>query len=227
MNIQENLLTIKKKIATAAFNAERKTDSVKLLGVTKKQPLKAIHDAYLAGLCDFGENYLQEAQPKIKALSNYPIQWHFIGPIQSNKAKDIARLFSWVHSVDRIKVAKLLHAGRQEHQDPLNICIQVNIDNEPSKSGVSIESLHELIDAILPLDKLRLCGLMTMPQQKNYEQNQKESFVRLRNLLVSTNNQYNLNLETLSMGTSQDYQSAISAGSTIIRVGQALFGKRL
>ena len=226
MSIHDNLIKVQDDIARTAIEAGRTPSHVKLLGVTKKQPIDAIEEAYRAGLFDFGENYLQEAKPKVKALAHADINWHFIGPLQSNKAKDIARMFSWVHSVDRIKIASLLHAERQDQQGPLNICIQVNMDNEPSKSGVLVESLDELVEAILPLDSLRLRGLMAMPKIQKHANLQIQSFDRLKNLLISINNRYNLNLDTLSMGTSQDYHSAILSGSTIIRVGQAIFGKR-
>lgn len=226
MSIRENLIKVQNEIIQTAQEAGRISTHIKLLGVTKKQPISAIREAYEAGLVDFGENYLQEAIPKIKALGHAPIHWHYIGPIQSNKTKDIARMFSWVHSVDRIKIATLLHAERKNNQNPLNICIQVNIDNESSKSGVLVESLSELVEAILPLDSLKLRGLMAMPKIQNNTDLQMQSFDRLKILLISINNRYNLNLDTLSMGTSQDYHSAIFSGSTIIRVGQAIFGKR-
>tara|TARA_Y100000588_G_scaffold390484_2_gene496136 strand:- start:1530 stop:2213 length:684 start_codon:yes stop_codon:yes gene_type:complete len=227
MSISDNFYKIQQEVEKAASNARRATESIKILGVSKKQTADAIREAFLAGLTDFGENYLQEALPKIKALNQYPIHWHFIGPIQSNKAQDIAKNFSWVHSLDRVKVARLLDKERQTHKAPLHVCIQVNLDDEPSKSGIAIDNVDELLQAILPLNSLNIRGFMAMPKLHKNQDTQYASFLRLKELLISTNNRYNLDLDTLSMGTSQDYHPAIIAGSTIIRVGQALFGKRI
>jgi len=199
---------------------------ITLLAVSKKASNSAIKEAFSAGIHDFGESYLQEALSKIEALSQLPVRWHFIGPIQSNKAKKIACHFDWVHSVSRFDIAKRLSDARPPSMPPLNICLQVNMDNEESKSGVAAEDVQELAASILPLPRLHLRGLLLIPKYRDDEEQQYLSFLRLSNLLNTLNQHLSLPLDTLSMGMSQDMCGAIRAGSTIVRIGTAIFGKR-
>ena len=198
-----------------------------MLAVSKGHSCAEIEQAYVAGLCEFGENYLQEALTKIRTLTEPSILWHFIGPIQSNKTYEIAQHFSWVHSVCREKVAQQLSDARPSSKPSLNVCIQVNLDDETSKSGVNVEDVAKLANYILQLPRLRLRGLMLIPKPQNDEQLQYLSFLRLKQLLDKLNQQLNLTMDTLSMGMSNDYKAAIRAGSTIVRIGTAIFGARV
>lgn len=222
----QHLFKLKTVIQEAEQTSSRAPKSVKLLAVTKGVSTRFINYAIAAGLKDFGENYLQEAQLKIKELSNKAVNWHFIGPIQSNKCKDIANYFSWVHSVSRLKIAVILNNERPLTLPALNICIQVNIDDEKSKSGVLPHELAPLVESILKLPRLHLRGLMMIPKPVEDEHLQYQSFLRLKHLLEHINNQFDLTLDTLSMGMSDDLKPAIKAGSTIVRIGRALFGER-
>ena len=225
MSIVERIKSIKKRIEEAKALYHRH-DPITLLAVSKKASVDAIKEAFSAGICDFGESYLQEALSKIEALADLPLCWHFIGPIQSNKTKKIACHFDWVHSVSRYEVAKLLNNARPTTKPALNICIQVNLDNEASKSGVSIEHIEALALSILPLSGLKLRGLMLIPPHTPNEEQQYLSFLRLSHLLQTLNQALPVTLDTLSMGMSQDMCAAIRAGSTIVRVGSAIFGTR-
>ena len=226
MHIIERINHIKHLIREAEIASGRQPGYVGLLAVSKGQSSQAIEEAYHAGLRDFGENYLQEAQTKMQALATLPLCWHFIGPIQSNKTAMIARLFSWVHSVSRLKIAELLNDARPTSMPPLNICLQVNFDNEETKAGVSPDALVELATAILQLPRLHLRGLMLIPKPLDNVSQQYDSFLRLSQMQNTVNQQLNTTMDTLSMGMSTDFQAAIYAGSTIVRLGTAIFGQR-
>lgn len=214
-------------IHQAEIAAHRPEGDVKLLAVSKGHPCSKIQEAHSAGLHDFGESYLQEALAKIQILNTLPLCWHFIGPIQSNKAHSIAHYFSWVHSVSRQKIAQQLNEARPISMPPLNICLQVNFDDEKTKSGVAPEEAASLASYILELPRLRLRGLMLIPKPETDEQSQYLSFLRLSQLLDMLNQQLNIAMDTLSMGMSNDMQAAIRAGSTIVRIGTAIFGSRV
>ena len=199
---------------------------VSLLAVSKTKPAEDIISLYQAGQRDFGENYLQEAILKQKKLSNYAISWHFIGPIQSNKTRELARSFSWVHTVDRLKIAQRLQQQRPDHLPALNICLQVNIDQEESKSGLNIDNLDAIIEPILSMNRLRLRGLMAIPKVRTSFEQQREPFKRLAELKDKLNNTFNIQLDTLSIGMSADLEAAICEGSTMVRIGTAIFGSR-
>ncbi len=222
MKISDNLTQVRKRIQAAAQKAGRSTSDITLLAVSKTQGELAIRDAYAAGQRDFGENYLQEAEQKRQQLSDLDLSWHFIGSIQSNKAKTLARAWDWVHCVDRLKVAESLNRHRPENLNPLNICLQVNIDNEASKSGCKISEIEALAEAVAKLTRLRLRGLMVIPSPENST----PAFKQTKEILNNINKTYNLELDTLSMGMSADLGEAIQCGSTIVRVGTAIFGAR-
>ncbi|WP_067515970.1 YggS family pyridoxal phosphate-dependent enzyme [Endozoicomonas ascidiicola] len=200
---------------------------VQLLAVSKTKPTDMIRDAWSCGQKHFGESYLQEAISKIQALHDLSdIHWHFIGPIQSNKTRDIAEHFEWVHSVDRLKIAQRLNDQRPELLPPLNICLQVNISGETSKSGVSLDELPQLVQAINQLPRLTLRGLMGIPAPESDPAQQRIPFRTLADALKSLNKQFSLDMDTLSMGMSDDLEAAIQEGSTMVRIGTALFGER-
>ncbi len=226
MSIAERLQQTQRLIHDTAHQYGRNPQDIRLIGVTKGQPLEAIIEAYHAGLTDFAENYWQEAHDKIMQLSHLPITWHFIGPIQSNKTRDIANHVAWVHSVSREKIARLLASYRKPELPPLNICIQVNLDEEQSKSGVAPHDVRDLITQIQDFPHLHLKGLMTIPEPRYNESEQYASFFRLTTLFNELNQSLDAPLETLSMGMSDDLVAAIRAGSTMVRVGQAIFGPR-
>lgn len=226
MSISERLNQVKHLINEREILFHRQTGDVQLIAVSKGHPSTSIKEAYHAGQRDFAENYYQEAQDKIEALSSFPLCWHFIGPIQSNKAKGIASLFSWVHSLCRLNIAKQLNEARPDNLPPLNICLQVNLDQEPTKSGIEPQHVAELAAYVLQCNRLQLRGLMCIPKQQPNEDLQYLSLLRLKNLLDTLNNQLNLRMDTLSMGMSQDISAAIHAGSTMLRIGTAIFGER-
>jgi len=208
-----------------------KQPSPTLLAVSKTRSTDDISALHQLGQCHFGENYLNEALSKIETLKALDITWHFIGPIQSNKTRPIANHFHWVHSVDRLKVAKRLNDQRLADLPPLNICLQVNIDNEPSKSGFSIEDVPAVAAEILQLPHLRLRGLMCIPQKSDNTLQQRQPFQKLAALLQQLKQslgqkQPTLTLDTLSMGMSNDLEAAIQEGATLVRIGTALFGPR-
>ena len=220
--IAENIAKVGARIREAAQASQRDCATIGLLAVSKTKPAAAIRLAHAAGLRDFGENYLQEALEKQAELSDLPLIWHFIGPIQSNKTRAIAEHFAWVHSVDRLKIAERLSAQRPPHLPPLNICLQVNVSGEPSKSGCSPQDLPALAQAVSQLPHLKLRGLMTIPQPTEDRAAQRAAFARLREL----QERLNLGLDTLSMGMSHDLEAAIAEGATWVRIGTALFGVR-
>lgn len=225
MNIHQRITYIQQLIRSTAIACQRPPQDIQLLAVSKGHPASEIQQAYLAGLINFGESYLQEAQEKIQALANFPLCWHFIGPIQSNKTSGIARYFSWVHSVCRQKIALQLNEARSASLPPLNICIQVNLDQEKTKAGVQPQDIIELANFILQLPRLHLRGLMVIPRQQLEEPEQFSSLIRLTKLLQDTNQKLNISMDTLSMGMSGDLQAAIRAGSTMVRIGTAIFGE--
>ena len=220
--IKDNIAAVELQISSACQLANRNADEVTLLAVSKTKPIEMLEQAYNAGQRNFGESYVQEAVEKITALQNKTdITWHFIGPIQTNKTKLIASHFSWVHSIDRIKVAKRLNEHRSDQDTSLNICLQVNISGELSKSGVLPQELSALLAVIETCENLSLRGLMAIPE-KNASQ---ASFVEMQNLFLKLQKQYP-SMDTLSMGMSADMQLAINAGSTLVRIGSAIFGAR-
>ncbi|CAN1605665.1 YggS family pyridoxal phosphate-dependent enzyme [Pseudomonas mediterranea] len=220
--IADNIAQVRSRIRAAEQAAHRAADSVQLLAVSKTKPAQALREAHAAGLRDFGENYLQEALGKQAELTDLPLIWHFIGPIQSNKTRAIAEHFDWVHSVDRLKIAQRLSEQRPEGLPPLNICIQVNVSGEASKSGCAPEDLPALADAIGALPRLTLRGLMAIPEPTEERAAQDAAFAAVRRLQASLT----LPLDTLSMGMSHDLESAIAQGATWVRIGTALFGAR-
>ncbi|MGI4839718.1 MAG: YggS family pyridoxal phosphate-dependent enzyme [Janthinobacterium lividum] len=220
--IADNVLSVSARIYAAAQAAGRETAAVGLLAVSKTKPAEAVREAHAAGIKDFGENYLQEALEKQAQLTDLPLSWHFIGPIQSNKTRPIAEHFDWVHSVDRLKIAQRLSEQRPAGLAPLNICIQVNVSGEASKSGCSAADLPALAAAIAALPNLRLRGLMAIPEPTDDRAAQDAAFATVRRL----QQELDLPLDTLSMGMSHDLESAVAQGATWVRVGTALFGAR-
>jgi pyridoxal phosphate enzyme (YggS family) len=212
-------------VRAAAQAAGREPDAVRLLAVSKTFPPAAVREAYAAGQHAFGENYVQEALQKIAALQDLPLEWHFIGPIQSNKTRDIAAHFDWVHGVDRLKVAERLSAQRPDGLPPLDICLQVNVSGEDSKSGVAPQDVEALALQVAGLPRLRLRGLMAIPAPSDDPVAQRQPFRRMRELLDRLN-ALGLGLDTLSMGMSHDFPAAIAEGATIVRIGTAIFGGR-
>ncbi len=205
-----------------ALHTAGRYDDVILVAVGKTQPPERLLAAYRLGVRHFGENYLQEALEKQEALGHCAITWHFIGPIQSNKTRAIAARFHWVHSVDRLKIARRLSAQRPDWLPPLNVCLQVNVSGEASKAGVTPEEALELARAVMQLPRLRLRGLMALPAPATDLETQRRPFRQLRRLRDSLG----LDLDTLSMGMSDDLEAAILEGATLVRVGTALFGPR-
>ncbi|WP_043240855.1 YggS family pyridoxal phosphate-dependent enzyme [Pseudomonas solani] len=220
--IAENIAKVRARIREAAQASERDFSAIGLLAVSKTKPAAAIREAHACGVVDFGENYLQEALAKQQELADLPLTWHFIGPIQSNKTKPIAEHFHWVHSVDRLKIAERLSAQRPTHLPPLNICLQVNVSGEASKSGCAPEELPTLAAAVAALPNLHLRGLMAIPEPTEDRAEQHAAFARLQQL----SHALNLPLDTLSMGMSHDLEAAIAEGATWVRIGTALFGAR-
>ncbi|MHC8347326.1 YggS family pyridoxal phosphate-dependent enzyme [Pseudomonas sp. RT6P73] len=220
--IADNILQVSSRIQAATQAAHRDEHSVQLLAVSKTKPAEALREAYAAGLHDFGENYLQEALGKQLELADLPLIWHFIGPIQSNKTRAIAEHFAWVHSVDRLKIAQRLSEQRPADLPPLNICIQVNVSGEASKSGCTPADLPALAKAISELPRIQLRGLMAIPEPTEDRAAQDAAFAAVQSLQASLN----LPLDTLSMGMSHDLESAIAMGATWVRIGTALFGAR-
>lgn len=225
ITIAQRSQAVARLVAEAALAADRPVQQVLLLAVSKSHPVEAVREAWHAGLHDFGENYLQEALDKQALLADLPIVWHFIGPIQSNKTRPIAESFAWVHGVDRLKIAQRLSDARPEELPPLNICLQVNVSGEASKSGCAPEELPALAQAVAQLPRLKLRGLMAIPEPTTEVAQQHRQFGMLRELQTQLNSQ-GYGLDTLSMGMSEDYGVAIEEGATIVRIGTAIFGAR-
>lgn len=224
--IAKNLQQLQQQIQAAEQLYHRQPDSVQLLAVSKQQTVSAIKTAITAGQNLFGENYVQEAVTKITTINNSALEWHFIGAVQTNKTALIAQYFHWVHSVDRLSIAKRLSSQRSPELPPLNICLQVNIDNEPQKAGVTLQELPQLAAEISHLPRLKLRGLMTIPAPKETFDEQRQAFRQLR-LALENLQKSGLKLDTLSMGMSHDFTAAIAEGATIIRIGTAIFGRRV
>jgi pyridoxal phosphate enzyme (YggS family) len=223
--IVSNLQAVRRAILQALHSAGRGAADVKLLAVSKTFPAQAVREAFAAGQHDFGESYVQEALSKMTTLLDLDIVWHFIGPVQSNKTRDIAENFAWVHSVDRFKIAQRLSEQRPTDKPPLNICLQVNVSGEASKSGVTPQEVVGLAREVSKLPRLKLRGLMAIPAPADDEAAQRKPFAQLRQLAQETGEQ-GIVLDTLSMGMSHDFVAAIKDGATIIRIGTAIFGKR-
>lgn len=219
MSIAENIQSIQSQINQATSKAARSPDEITLIAVSKTRTAEEIEQAYAAGQSNFGENYLQEALDKIQQLESLPLTWHFIGPIQSNKTGPIATHFDWVHSVDRLKIAQRLNRQR-DGMPPLNICLQVNISQDPNKAGVHPQELDALIEQVQPLEHIQLRGLMAIPTIDDTQ-----AFVKLKALFDQARHKHP-QLDTLSAGMSQDFANAIEHGSTMIRVGTSIFGPR-
>jgi PLP dependent protein len=224
-NIRTRLEQVLQRIRRAEAEYGRPANSVKLLAVSKTWPVESLLAAAEAGQRAFGENYLQEALTKIDTLHNSDFEWHYIGAIQSNKTRDLASHFHWVHSVDRVKIARRLSEQRPPELPPLNICLQVNISDEASKSGVTANEALAVAQEIAALPHLRLRGLMAIPEAITEFDEQRAVFKQVRELqerLVASG----LQLDTLSMGMSDDMEAAIAEGATLVRIGSAIFGQR-
>lgn len=224
--IKSAIQAVGERIRQAAAAAGRAPESILLLAVSKTFAADNVREAYTTtGQRAFGENYVQEGVDKIRQLSDLPLEWHFIGPLQSNKTRPVAEHFHWVHTVDRLKIAERLSAQRPEHLPPLQLCIQVNVSGETSKSGCGFADVPALAAAITRLPRLQLRGLMCIPEPTEDRSTLLEQFGALRDCLQRLNRQ-GYRLDTLSMGMSADLEQAIAAGSTMVRVGTAIFGAR-
>jgi len=223
--IASNLHAVRARIAKVAQSLDRRPDEITLLAASKTNPAENLREAWAAGQRIFGENYLQEALAKMQHLTDLPIEWHFIGPIQSNKTRRISESFSWVHSVDRTKIADRLSKDRSESLPPLQICLQVNVSGEASKSGVAPEELATLAAHVVRLPRLKLRGLMAVPELTTATALQRSQFHMLWELFDRLKKD-GYDLDTLSMGMSEDLDNAIAEGATMVRVGTAIFGPR-
>ena len=217
---------VRSRIRQAARDAGRDPAGITLVAVTKEQTAESIRVAATAGVTDFGESYLQEALPKLEELAEFTFRWHFIGGIQSNKTRVIAERFDWVHSIDRLSIARRLSEQRPFHASPLNICIQVELVPEPNKGGIEPAEVAQLAAAAAELPRVRLRGLMCVPPPQPDAAAQRALFRRLRTLLEDLNASGHA-LDTLSMGMSGDFEAAIAEGATLVRIGTALFGNRI
>jgi len=224
-NISVALAQIRQRISDTEECFKRDPDSVQLLAVSKTKPVAAIQAAIDAGQVCFAENYLQEAVEKIKHFNNPQLVWHFIGSIQSNKTRDIAQHFQWAHTIDRIKIARRLNDQRPENLPPLNICLQINISGEDSKSGIAPDELIQLADDCASLSNIKIRGLMAMPAQDSDFERQRIPFRELKRLFTECQSRHT-GLDTLSMGTTIDLEAAIAEGATMVRIGTAIFESR-
>lgn len=224
-DLASRLTAVLARIRAAEQRFHRPPHSVTLLAVSKTHPPEAIAEVAAAGQRHFGENYLQEALDKLEALRDLELDWHFIGPIQSNKTRKIAESFQWVHSVDRLKIAQRLSEQRPKDLPPLNICLQVNISREPTKQGLSLEEVAPAAHQVAALPRLRLRGLMAIPASSRDFDAQRQAFACLRECQEALI-RAGLPLDTLSMGMSDDLEAAIAEGATLVRIGTAIFGPR-
>jgi pyridoxal phosphate enzyme (YggS family) len=224
-NCSQSVPAVQNRIAEACRAAGRSVDSVTLLAVSKGQSSAAIDAAARAGIEHFGENFLQESLPKIEALAGRELTWHFIGRLQANKTRPVAENFAWVHAVDRFKIAERLSAQRPYHAPPLNVCLQLHVGGEASKGGVDSIEIRELARQVGGLPRLRLRGLMCMPPAESEVARQRQWFRETRQVFDYLN-EHGLGLDTLSMGTTADFEAAILEGSTLVRIGTAIFGAR-
>ncbi|NOX09489.1 MAG: YggS family pyridoxal phosphate-dependent enzyme [Gammaproteobacteria bacterium] len=223
--IKNNINTIKERINNACTRYQRKPDHITLLAVSKRWPISDIRTAWQQGMRCFGESYVKEAIDKMHQLHDLGIEWHFIGPLQSNKTRLIAEHFDWVHSLCSIKHARRIHEQRPQHLAPIQACLQINISQESSKSGVAPDQALALAQEIHSLKNIRLRGLMTLPAACDDIEQQRQAFKTLQQLQTQLN-RHNLMLDSLSMGMSNDMEAAIAEGSTMVRIGSAIFGTR-
>ncbi|AKD26102.1 pyridoxal phosphate enzyme, YggS family [Polynucleobacter duraquae] len=233
--VTTKLMMLRQRLELAALAAKREPEDIQLLAVSKTFPAIAVEEAMHAGQTAFGENYAQEGVEKIQQLSKLRpwLEWHFIGPLQSNKTRDVAEHFDWVHSIDRLKIAERLSTQRGEFSNlgPLQVCVQINVSEEDSKSGISLEEVDALCDAISKLPHLALRGLMAIPAPSDDVSQQHQSFAAVRECFVGIKAKHSNDVgfdffDTLSMGMSDDLEAAITEGSTMVRIGSAIFGKR-
>ncbi len=225
IRVTENFRKIQDLLAKAATEAGRNPEEIRLLAVTKRKPLASVLEAAAAGQKDFGENFVQEGLKKMDEANRDDLIWHFVGHLQTNKTKPVAERFHWVHTVDRLRIAERLSRQRPHYAGDLNICIQVNIDDETAKAGVAPADTPELAQAVSELPGLRLRGLMCLPGIRQNFMEQRRPFAEMRVLKASLE-ESGINLDTLSMGMTADYKAAIHEGATIVRIGTALFGAR-
>jgi PLP dependent protein len=225
-SISNHVSAVQKRVAEAAQRNGRVRDSIRLVGASKTQSAETIRAAASCGITEFGENYLNDALPKIDALRDLSLQWHFIGAIQSNKTRAIAHHFQWVQTLDRAKIAHRLSDQRPEDADALDVLIQVNIDDEPQKAGIAPDALAEFAPHVLKLPRIRLRGLMSIPRPEVDPDVQRTAFRRMRELFERAKPVGATHWDTLSMGMTQDFETAIAEGATMIRIGTALFGAR-
>jgi len=224
-SVSANLIKVRKRLTLACEAVGRAPDAVKLLAVSKTMPAQAVRDAFAAGQLAFGENYIQEGVDKIASLVDLPIEWHCIGPIQSNKTKLVAEKFAWVHSIDRLKIAERLSAQRPPHLPPLQVCLQVNVDGGSNKSGIAPAELLPLAQAVAKLPHLQLRGIMTIPEPTETEAATRAVHHQAKRLFDNLKSA-GLTIDTLSMGMTGDLEAAVAEGSTCVRVGTAIFGAR-
>ena len=233
--VTTKLMMVRQRLELAALAAKREPEDIQLLAVSKTFPAIAVEEAMHAGQTAFGENYVQEGVEKIQQLSKLRpwLEWHFIGPLQSNKTRDVAEYFDWVHSIDRLKIAERLSSQRGEFSNlgPLQVCVQINVSEEDSKSGIPLEEVDALCDAISKLPNLVLRGLMAIPAPSDDVNQQRQSFAAVRECFVGIKAKHSNDVgydffDTLSMGMSDDLEAAVAEGSTIVRIGSAIFGKR-
>ncbi len=233
--VTANLMLVKQRLELAALAAKREPEDIQLLAVSKTFPSRAIEEAMHAGQTAFGENYVQEGVEKIQQLNKLRpwLQWHFIGPLQSNKTREVAEHFDWVHSIDRLKIAERLSSQRGEFPDlgALQVCVQINVSEEESKSGLALEEVEILCDAIAKLPHICLRGLMAIPAPSNEVNQQRQAFEVVRECFAGIKAKHVNDVgydffDTLSMGMSDDMEAAIAEGSTMVRIGSAIFGKR-
>ena len=223
--ITSNLQAVQTRITDAAIAAGRQPEAVRLLAVSKTKPPSDIQAAVAAGQFAFGENYVQEGIDKVLALDDKKIEWHFIGPLQSNKTRLVAEHFAWVHSIERLKIAERLSAQRPTSLPPLQVCIQINVSGESSKSGCAPEEALELCQAVARLPNLQLRGLMAIPEASDDPVAQRRPFRQVREIYENLQ-AAGLSLDTLSMGMTHDLEAAVAEGATIVRIGTAIFGER-
>jgi pyridoxal phosphate enzyme (YggS family) len=233
--VTANLMLVKQRLELAALAAKREPEDIQLLAVSKTFPALAIEEAMHAGQTAFGENYVQEGLEKIQQLAKLRpwLEWHFIGPLQSNKTRDVAEHFDWVHSIDRLKIAERLSSQRGEFPElgELQVCIQINVSEEESKSGIALEEVESLCNAVAKLPNLVLRGLMAIPAPSEDVNQQRQAFAAIRECFIGIKAKHSNDVgydffDTLSMGMSDDMEAAIAEGSTMVRIGSAIFGKR-
>ena len=226
--LSESLANARHRLINALTRAGRPVDAARLLAVSKTKPASMLREAWVLGQREFGENYVQEALDKQAGLADLEgIVWHFIGPLQSNKTRAVAEHFDWVHSIERDKIARRLNDQRPANRRPLQVCLQVNVSGEASKSGVSLDALPALAESVLVLPQLRLRGLMAIPAPADTLEGQREPLARLREALEELRERFpEAQLDTLSMGMSDDLEAAVLEGATLVRLGTAIFGAR-